>query len=332
MSSTNIEQPVVEAVEPVEAPVVETPVAPVPEFRHEYQPTDELGRPLGGRQVIVYKTPEELATKLTEQNVLLVRKLREVTKKQRLGITDNTEAPADVERFERPVDFKEKTLTPEEVFTISQELTDPAKFASARDRLLESAVGATPAELRKVLNDQQIATMQLTARANAATFMGIHPEFYGCEENLETLTSWMLKNGLAPTVKNFESAHQQLREAGLFLDAPIVREEAPVVAPVAPVVNTTANSQPSAEPVSRITGSEQPQEKRPARVPSGLNTRVASTIGRATETSTLTWAEVDKMPSDVFRSKYNTDMAFREAYNKLEAAQAAKKAPPTRPQ
>ena len=60
------------AVAPV-GPVV--PVAPV-ELRYEYQPTDEHGRPLGGKQVIKYTTPDELASKLVGQNTQLVRRLR----------------------------------------------------------------------------------------------------------------------------------------------------------------------------------------------------------------------------------------------------------------
>ena len=55
--------PIVEEVAPITPEVAPTPVAPV-ESRYEYQPTDEQGRPLGGKQVIKYTTQEEFATKL----------------------------------------------------------------------------------------------------------------------------------------------------------------------------------------------------------------------------------------------------------------------------
>ena len=44
----------------------QTVEAPV-EQRYEYQPVDETGRPIGGKQVIKYTTNEELVTKLQIQ-------------------------------------------------------------------------------------------------------------------------------------------------------------------------------------------------------------------------------------------------------------------------
>ena len=74
------ETPLTEPNVPVEAPVVE-----LPELRYEYQPTDDNGMNMGGKQVLKYKTTEELIQKLQEQNVLLQRKWREETCKNRLG-------------------------------------------------------------------------------------------------------------------------------------------------------------------------------------------------------------------------------------------------------
>src|SRR5258708_3663370 len=80
---------------PIETPAVE-------EKTYVYQPTDEQGRPIGGKQVIKYVTQEDLVSKLQEQNVLILRKLRSETRKNRLGITDESEAPADGQRFSAP--------------------------------------------------------------------------------------------------------------------------------------------------------------------------------------------------------------------------------------
>jgi hypothetical protein len=307
----------------LEAPAVVVPPAPVelPEQRYEYQPTDEQGRPLGGMQVIKYKTPDELAEKLRDQNIELVRKLRSVTRKQRLGIVEESTIPDDAERFARPIEFKQQDLTLEERYKISQDLNDPQKFDAARDRLLESALGQTPETLRKTLTDQQIVTMQLLARSNASTFMETHPEFLGCTENLEVMTSWMLKNRLSPSVKNFELAHSTLDEAGLLLKAPIVREEAPVVIPTE---NTAVNSQPPAAPVTRISDEEQPQITRQPRVPSGLNNATSSSTGNISEIGAITLAEIDRMSSDNFR-KALRDPKFAALYEKLEAERKSKR-------
>ena len=100
-----VEQPVhAFTAEPVVEPVV------TPELRFEFQPTDALGRPLGGKQVIKYHTPDELPQKLVEQNVELVRKLREVTRKQTLGIEDDMKVPDDAQRFESFEEFTPREL------------------------------------------------------------------------------------------------------------------------------------------------------------------------------------------------------------------------------
>lgn len=296
-------------------PVV--PVEPVvPELRYEYQPTDEKGRPLGGKQVILYRTPDELAAKLSEQNTQLVRKLREVTRKQKLGIGDD-EVPQDAERFQSVVEFKEQTVTPDEAFQIAEDLKDPQKFAAARDRLLESATGAKASDLRKVLNQVQIDQLQLMARANFEQFRVVTSSGYQDSlENRETITAWMIKNRLAPTVSNFELAHSQLKEAGLLSETPIVREDAPLVE------NKETAAPSPAEPVSRIADPEPPQQRN-ARVPSGLNSRVASTTGRPADSVTITLSEIDNMSAEDYKRRL-TDPAFVTLVNKLDTEAIAR--------
>src|ERR1035437_2355494 len=195
--------PTMPAVEPTVAP--EPIVAPEPvleEKRYTYQPTDDQGRTLGGPQVIVYTTEQELVEKMTKNSIELIRKLRSVTRENRLGkyVED---LPTELDRLPSTVQFTEKPLSAEDRYSIAQDMNDPAKFDSARDRLLESALGATPAQIRETLNQQQLQTQQLIARQNAQEWMGLHPEFYVCQENVNTVIDWMVKNGLQPTARNF---------------------------------------------------------------------------------------------------------------------------------
>jgi hypothetical protein len=302
-------------------PPVETVVEPivvVPELRYSYQPTDEQGRPLGGVQVIVYKTPDELADKLRDQNVSLVRKLREVTRKQRLGIEEDEELPADLDRMPDIPKFEKKAMTPEERFQLSQDLNDPEKFEAARDQLLDSA-GYN--ELRETVKAQQFTTNQLVARTNAMTFFERHPEFDTCADNLTVLTSWMMKKGLQPTVKNFEIAQEKLQAAGLLVATPIVREEPPVLPAAEPPVveeDGVLNSQAPVVPDTRISEAGQPQTKRQAHVPSGLNSRVASNTGPLPATNTLTLADIDRMPADLYKKRL-ADPKFAKLVDDLEA-------------
>jgi hypothetical protein len=335
------EVPVVPVVEV--APVVPvTPPVPV-QKRYEYQPVDEHNRSLGGKQVILYTTQDELVEKLQTQNVELIRKLRSVSRDARLGRSKDDIAP-EVERIEPLVNFSEKPLSAEDRFTISQQLNDPEKFESARDKLFESAVGVTPDVLRKTLNETQIQTQQLVARQNAQEWLYQHPEFYQCQENIDTVVDYMVKNGLKPVVKNFEFAQSEMEKAGLLLSSPIVREApvpAPVIpAPVAPVVEAPKLQEPAPEsvrineiPVSQ--GGTPPAviptvEKRQSHAPSSLNNRISSSTGNnasaASEIEKLTYADIERMPSDEYKRNL-TNPAFAKHVNELEAKRPARPHP-----
>ncbi|PWT75549.1 MAG: hypothetical protein C5B59_08705 [Bacteroidetes bacterium] len=324
-----VEEPVVEA-PVVEEPIVEAPpVAPV-QLRYEYQPTDEQGRNLGGKQVILYTTPDELASKLSEQNTQLVRKLREVTRKQKLGI-DDTPKPPDGQIFDTAVDLEEKPLSTEQVFDLTQKLNDPATFVEARDALLESALGVSPAEFRKRYNEQQQLTLQLLVKSNYDIFERQHTDFVPSAENKQLLTDWMSKKGLAPTVANFEFALSTLKESGLILEAPTVREvsPAPPAPPAAPALEAevppAAPAPASTEPKpvvpasneSRITPPATPAATRqPIRVPSGLTNNVTSVSGQPAKANSLTVAEFEKMPADEVKKRLK-DPVFAKQVNDL---------------
>jgi hypothetical protein len=313
-----LSEPIVAPIEPVVAP---TP-APV-ERRHSYQPTDEQGRALGGPQVIVYTTEQELVEKMTKNSIELIRKLRSITRDNRLGKFTKEELPSDADLLPPTVQFNEKPLTAEERYSISQDLNDPSKFDSARDRLLESAIGQTPQKLRDTLNQTQMTTMQLLARQNAQEWIGTHPEFYPCSENVNTICDWMVKNGLQPTVKNFEFAQTKMTEAGLLLSSPIVREVPSTPAPVVePVVETVPKPQaPVVEP-TRISEVPPPQENRQARVPSGLNNRIAPVNAGtlpSSATAALTLGDIDRMSSDDYR-KNLSNSEFRKRVDELAAS------------
>lgn len=306
--------------------VVAEPVVPpapvvIPELRYEYQPTDAEGRALGGKQVIKYRTTDELAEKLRDQNIELVRKLREVTRKQRLGIVEDDDVPADADRLPS-FEFRKKVLTPEDRYSISQDLNDPSKFDEASGRLFEAQTGATPTEFITAMNEQQLKTNMLLARQNASIFFEQHPEFSVCEPNVSVLCDWMTKKGLQPTVKNFEIAQVKLTEAGLLLSTP-PREVIPTPAVVIPVPEVVPPQAP-AVPVTRISDEEQ-NATRQARIPSGLNSRVASNSGLAPETGKLTLAQVDRMSGDEYKKRILSDPSFSTQVNDLYAAAAAKR-------
>ena len=287
---------------PAPAPVVDE----VPEKRYEWQPTDENDRPLGGRQVILYRTEQEKFDKVIAANNLLIRQLRKVNREKALGSSEDV--PTDAERFQNVTEFKPRELSAEDRFKIAEGLTNPETFADARDQLIESAFGVTPAKLASTLNETQRFIIQQRAVENYIDFVNA-TGVLDSMNNRQVLTGWLGKRNLAPTVANFQIALNQCRQSGLIEDAPVVQQvtqPTPAPAPVAkvPVVPVVTEPNPQA-PVAATPGlgSEQPQAKRHSHVPSGLNASVASAAGPLAPVvgSSVTLETIDKMPAEVFK-------------------------------
>jgi hypothetical protein len=283
------------------------PVDEVPEKRYEWQPTDENDRPLGGRQVILYRTEQEKFDKVIAANNLLIRQLRKVNREKALGSSEDV--PTDAERFQNVTEFKPRELSAADRFKIAEGLTNPETFADARDQLIESAFGVTPAKLASTLNDTQRFIIQQRAVENYIDFVNA-TGVLDSMNNRQVLTGWLGKRNLAPTVANFQIALNQCRQSGLIEDAPVVQQvtqPTPAPAPVAevPVVPVVTEPNPQA-PVAATPGlgsEPQPQAKRHSHVPSGLNASIASAAGPLVpvEGSSVTLETIDKMPAEVFK-------------------------------
>ncbi len=279
---------------------------------YEYQPTDESGRAIGGKQVIKYTTNEELADKLREQNVLLIRKLREQTRKVRLGIVETEDIPEDAQRYDGPVEFNPRDLTDEERYEIARDLVDPTKSFDAASRLVEARIGAPLETLGHTLQSIQQDNINLRAKIEANAFVADNPDYYKCNENFEAITSWMVRYNLAPIRANYQKAYDTLKAQGLLVlgSAPVAQEIAVVETPLVEVT-------PKTEPVPVI--------------PFSLNRENTSDIGtpiapgsdityKTPDGKTLTGlAAVSAMPSDEYRRRLVTDKEFGKKVDKLEA-------------
>src|SRR5208337_89518 len=213
----------------VENPVVETPV----ELKYEYQPVDETGRSIGGKQVIKYTTQEDLVAQLQNQNILLIRKLREQTKKVRLGIEEKEEVSEDAVRFPGFTEFNPRELTDEERYDIARRLADPTTSSQAAQELVEAQLGAPLSTLGTTIHTMQQDNLTLRAKIEANAFVADNPEYFKCNENFEALTSWMVRYDLAPVKANFQKAYDTLKTQGLLIEGN---------APVAPVVETVQDT------------------------------------------------------------------------------------------
>ena len=292
--------------------IIEEKEPELEEKRYTYQPTDEDGRPIGNQQVIKYKTEEELRNKFQEQNVLLIRKLRQETRKNRLGIVDQDELPENVRKFSGPVEFNPRELTEEERFEISRKLMDPTTAAEATAQLFEAGIGAPLEQVGSTLRDLQQDNIVMRARLEANAFKADNPDYYVCKENFEAICGWMVKNELEPVRENYQLAYDTLKAQGVLVIGPGRVE--PVSIPSAP------------EPVENIPA---PQPVPVHRVPTGLTRDISSNVGTPVPVGseitytvngqTLTgWAAIQAMPGEEYGRRLLRDKNFARLVDKLE--------------
>lgn len=302
--------------EVIEVPVVvptevPAPEVVVPELIYRYQPVDDEGRKLGGEQVIKYHTSDELAKKLTDQNIELIRTLRKETKKNRLGVLDVETLPESATRLEMP-EYKPRVLTEEERYQLSKDLNDPEKFEDANQVLFEANTGMKPEQFRDNIKKLNNNNMKLLAKAASDEFLLNNPTYFKCQENYENICNWILKNNLDPTMSsNFQLAYDSLKGFGLILEAPNAREEAPVTE------SKLENTHPAQTETSRIASEESAAIKRPSSVPTGLTRSQTSDSGTPPKTAGYTKEEIDKMPSDVYKRKIQREPGFAEFVNAM---------------
>lgn len=324
-----------------ETPVEETleveVVPELPELIHEYQPTDDVGRPIGGKQVLKYRTTDELISKIQEQNVLLTRKLREVTRKNRLGIVEKDTIAEDVQRFQSPVDFTPRDLSPEELTKLSRDMLDPERFAEAKDSLFEAQVGVKPEVFRSTVKDLQEEVMKLKAKQAVDTFLMNNPNYYRCQENFEAITNWMMKNNLDPQPSNFQLAHDTLKEAGVIIESGAPTEVKSVVTPIVPVAHVDSPEEEPVAPVktvvplgSGLTKSKAGDQGPPKSIGDDI---VYEFVHPYTKEKRIYkgLAAINVMPAEEFKRRVNSDPAFSKKVGKLEDEAARKSSRPGDP-
>jgi hypothetical protein len=295
----------------------------VEEKEYRYQPTDEENRPIGGAQVIKYKTHEELAEKLREQNVLLIRKLRQETKKVRLGIVESEEMAEGTQTFKGFTKFEPRTLSDDERYTLAQQLQDPATAFQAVNTIVEAQVGAPLDGLGTHINTLEKDNLSLRAKVEANAFVADNPDYYKCQENFEAITSWMVRYNLTPVKANYQKAYDTLKRQDVLILGPgVTREPEVVEQPVVEIpVETTVIPVVEQPPVQRIA--------------SGLNNDNSSAIGPITSAGsdivyeiagpggtkrTFTGlAAIQAMPGEEYKRRLLTDREFGKKVDKLEA-------------
>lgn len=305
------------------------------EKRYNYQPVDEDGRPIGAPQVIKYHTEEELRDKLVEQNTLLLRKLREQTRKGRLGIVEEDEIAAEVPRYVGPIEFNPRTLSNEEYAEIAQELTDPTTAVEAQKKLFEASLGASPDKVGETLRLLQEEVMANRAVAEANAFKAETPAYFECQKNAETLTAYLSRYNLAPIKANFKFAFQKLNEMDppvlvarpVDIPAPVVVEEPTEEKPDLPVAPVDAGPRPTEFPVAGIgTGLTRDLAGDTGNPPTPAGEDIVYEIPRDGQLVRLTGlAAINAMPGDEYGRRLRTERNFQRKVDALYAAESKKR-------
>jgi hypothetical protein len=284
------------------------------EFRHEYQPVDSQGNPMGGVQVLKYSAEAPLSAShpllkaMENQYNNVLERLRTELKTSRT----QSEAPQGAEPLGELVQFQKRPLTVEERFQLSQDLNDPAKNEEAMDRLFESRTGVKPETLNEVLNKQQRQGIIIEAQSSYNTFVTQHPEFGNTQGNLDALSNWIWNRNLRPSLSNFYLAYSELQKGGFPFAAPAVRQETirPAVQAIPEpqaTVEAKAQSEPSAQPAASDSAARVSAPLRQSLVPSGLNGRTTSTEGvQALDGNSMTSADLDRMTADQYKKFAST--------------------------
>lgn len=334
------------------------PVAPI-EQTFTYQPTDENGLPIGGKQVIKYTDPAELPFLLAEQSTLLIRKLREQTRKNRLGIIDKETIDESAQRTPRAIDFKPKSLSKEQRAQLSRDILDEETFDSAITTVFETAIGASAEDFRNEFTQLREDNNNLKAIREVEVFQSKNPEYVVCDYNAQAIVNWLIRNELALTAANFQTAYNTLKSDGLLITS-LEKVQNPTYVPPTPAVIA-----PDEEPLPDGVRIELPLEETPitivedhpalhdqtpppapkpvSRVPVSLNR--SSSSGDATpapqsvgsqlvykfvhpvtkqETVYTGQAALDAMPSEEYKRRLSTP-GFRTLSEKIEAETAAKR-------
>jgi hypothetical protein len=259
------------------------------------------------------------------------KELRRRAKK--VQITDELRALA-VEVVNYPPPIKPLILSPDETFTLTEQLKDPTTVLEATRKLRQASL--TPEECAR--QNEEIERRRFSDGYNTAvSWMQIRPEFYNCAENIEALQKLMAELNWAVTVKNLDIAFATLTEQGVLLERPEeIPQHVPSTAQPASVVPVAAAPAPPAASAPSTAAAPNNPPAAPAAQPSALpgpakvlrpgssstaampTRRIESVPGPAVYV--LTVEEYNRLSAAEAKRRYRTDPEFRKGFDALVAA------------
>jgi hypothetical protein len=222
--------------------------------------------------------------------------------------------------------LKPLSLTPDQIFTLTEQLKDPTKVLEAHAKLRQASI--TPEECAR--QNESIERQRYSDAFNTAqTWLKLRPDFYNHPDNIKALKDLMGELGWAVTMKNLDLAFEVLLEQdGALLDRPEPQQEPPVaqpalVVPVAPVVVPVAPVVVPPAPTGALPAA--PRILRPgslAESSTGIqpSVRMTERTGRPPAAQPMSAEEYAAIPAAEVSTRYRKDLVFKARVDAYWAA------------
>lgn len=280
----------------------------------------------GGVQVFKGRTKTELSKKLVKAQFNATKELRR-RNREREVLNDFDPSTLGLDKMSAPAPV---VIGADELYTLTNELRDPATSRKAFQKLLAAEVSDPNSALGSRIRRADESAAFESSKEIAKSWVRNHSDFYNdpSGENIQTIYRFFVKHLLDVTEKNLDTVFGVLQSKGALLEAPIEDPEpvAPaVVAPVVPASVVPAPAAPTAASAPSSPASTAPAAQpaatrvRPGSVSTGMSPRQASVRPGASGATPvgLTAEEYRKLPTTEVKRRYNTDLAFRQGVDKL---------------
>ena len=281
--------------------------------------------PEDGTPVEVFwgESQKECFKKLRDSKKHSIRELRR--RKKQLEITDDLRA-MQVEVVNYAPLLTPITLTPKEIYDLTEQLKDPSTVLEATRKLRQASY--TPEECAR--HNEGIERQRYNdAKSVGQKWLTENPDFYPSPENIKELQKLMGELNWAVTEKNLDLAFKTLKDQDALFEAP--KETPPSaqpasVVPVAPAA-VAAPAVPTV-PAPAAPAGALPAAKRVLR-PGSLaesstgiqpSVRMPERLGQPPRVLPMSAEEYSAIPAPVLKTRYNKEPEFKARVDAYWAA------------
>jgi len=149
-------------------------------------------------------TQQDVIQKLVEAQANATRKIRE----QKRLIKTNPQ----VDPVQKPVEFRAKQLSADDLYRLSMEIAEPTKASQAIRQLIEAELGAPLEAVRSTL--QRVTDNDLRAQAKQAAddFLRSHKDYNPTPANEAALLEYLSSHNMGMTAQNLAIAYEDLQD------------------------------------------------------------------------------------------------------------------------